>query len=219
MARPKAALVVTDGATADARLDGASGADRAATGPTRADRADVRDGTGQHDGRQEAADVEADGGPVASAIHRQGRRRLAGRTAAWHAAEDRGHAGGSDRDADAGKYAARRDALEHAHAREGDGRESDERPSHLAGLRPAAASHEDVQTVARSAADRQGPRHRRAVSQPAAACGGVLCRRKAADPGVGSDGAACCRCARAKRNGARTTTNGTGRRRSSRRWK
>ena len=43
---------------------------------------------------------------------------------------------------------ARRDPLEHAHAGEGHGRQSDECASHLAGFRTAAASHEDLQAVA-----------------------------------------------------------------------
>ena len=46
----------------------------------------------------------------------------------------------------------------------------------MAGVRVAAASHGDVHTLARSAVDRQGPRHRRVVSQPTPARGGLLCR-------------------------------------------
>ena len=68
-----------------------------------------------------------------------------------------------DRDAHARKCAAsaRRTGVRAALV-ESRRRESDERASDLAGLRPAAASNQDVQALARSAADRQDSRHRRA---------------------------------------------------------
>ena len=59
---------------------------------------------------------------------------------------------------------------------EGDRPESrDDRP-HLAGLWPAAASHEDLHAVARPVAGREGARCRRAVSPPARSCPGAVCR-------------------------------------------
>ena len=49
-------------------------------------------------------------------------------------------------------------------------------PADLARVRAAAASERDVQAVERSAADRQGPRHRRVVHESARPRGGVLRR-------------------------------------------
>ena len=66
------------------------------------------------------------------------------------------------------------------------GPESHGHQSDLARLRAAAASDRDVQAVERSAARREGPRHRGAVSESARACGGVLRRREAADSGARS---------------------------------
>src|SRR5262249_26810678 len=52
---------------------------------------------------------------------------------------------------------------------------SSRRP-HLARLRPAAASRRDLQALHRSAICRQGPRHCRAVPQPARPCPGAVRR-------------------------------------------
>ena len=69
-------------------------------------------------------------------------------TAAGCPSDDQRYAGGSRRNSDVGNDTARRDPLEHAHAGEGHGRQSDECASHLAGFRTAAASHEELQAVA-----------------------------------------------------------------------
>ena len=63
----------------------------------------------------------------------------------------------------------------------------------------AAASQRDVQAVARSAVHRQGPGHRRAVSEPAGQGAGAVRRREVADPGAGSQPTAAADAARASR--------------------
>ena len=131
-----------------ARLDGAPGAHRAPARAASTDCAGVCDRTRQHDRGEEAADVKADGGPLAAAVYRQGRRWAARRTAAGCPSDDQRYAGGSRRNSDVGNDTARRDPLEHAHAGEGHGRQSDACASHLAGVRTAAASHEELQAVA-----------------------------------------------------------------------
>ena len=103
------------------------------------DCAGVCDRTRQHDRGEEAADVKADGGPLAAAVYRQGRRWAARRTAAGCPSDDQRYAGGSRRNSDVGNDTARRDPLEHAHAGEGHWRSSDECASHLAGFRAAAS--------------------------------------------------------------------------------
>ena len=59
----------------------------------------------------------------------------------------------------------------------------------LAGVRAQAAPDRDVQAVARSAVHRQGPRHRRALPQPARGRGRAVRRREVADPGARPHGA------------------------------
>ena len=70
----------------------------------------------------------------------------------------------------------------------------------LAGVRVEAAPGGGVQALPGSAVHRQGPRHRRPLSQPARGGGRALCRREVADPGarpVGADPAAAAGGARA----------------------
>ena len=62
---------------------------------------------------------------------------------------------------------ARRDALVHAESGEAVRPESDRDRAHLEGVRPATASCGHLQAVEGSAVHRQGPRHRRVVSEPA----------------------------------------------------
>ena len=96
MARPKTALVVTK---VDRRvLD--SMAHRARTAPQLARRARIvlACATGLDNTTvEEAADVKADGGPLAAAVYRQGRRWAARRTAAGCPSDDQRYAGGSRR--------------------------------------------------------------------------------------------------------------------------
>ena len=57
---------------------------------------------------------------------------------------------------------------------------------YLASLRPSTSSHRDLQTIQRSSFHREGPRHRRAVPQPARQGSHTVCRRKIGYPSVGS---------------------------------
>ena len=74
-----------------------------------------------------------------------------------------------------------RHALEHPLARTGDRPQSHDHQSHLAGLRAASTPERDLQAVARPAADREGPRHRRPLRQPARPCRGAVRRREVPD--------------------------------------
>src|SRR5439155_859541 len=56
---------------------------------------------------------------------------------------------------------------------------------HLARVRPATASHRDVQAVARPAPDREGPRHRRPLHESPRACRRAVRGREGANPGAG----------------------------------
>ena len=136
-------------------------------------------------------------------------RRAARRAAAGQAAHDqrRGRRAGDRQDARGA--AGGRDALVDAVDGGRDRDEPDRGQPDLAGVRAQAASDRDVQALARSAVHRQGPRHRRAVPQPARGRGRAVRRREVPDPGArphGADPAADARGARARRP---TTTSAT----------
>ena len=219
MARPKAALVVTK---VDRQvLD--SMAHRARTAPQLARRARIvlacAAGLDNTTVAKKLADVKADGGPLAAAVYRQGRRWAARRTAAGCPSDDQRYAGGSRRNSDVGNDTARRDPLEHAHAGEGHGRQSDECASHLAGF-------SDCSRIARRASS---CRLIRCSSTRSATSWGCISIRRSPPRSSASTKSRrsrpwiarrrCSPCARAKLNGGPTTTTGTGRRRSLPRWK
>ena len=148
MARPKAALVVTK---VDRQvLD--SMAHRARTAPQLARRARIvlacATGLDNTTVAKKLRMSKPTVGRWRQRFYRQGRRWAARRTAAGCPSDDQRYAGGSRRNSDVGNDTARRDPLEHAHAGEGHGRQSDACASPLAGVRTAAASHEELQAVA-----------------------------------------------------------------------
>ena len=110
-----------------------------------------------------------------------------------------------------------RDALEHAQHGEGGRAGSDGHQSHLAGVRLAASSQRDVQTVERSVARRESARHRRPVPGSAASRGwcSVSMRSRRSKRSIGRS--RCSPCSRDRSSGGRTITNGTARPRCSRR--
>src|SRR3989442_5589206 len=98
---------------------------------------------------------------------------------------------------DAGDDAARRDALEHPHARAPVWAQPNGGQSDLARVQLAPASGQDVQAVQGSAVHRQGPRHRRALPQSAGQGAGPVRRRESPDSSLGSPAAAVADAARA----------------------
>ncbi len=86
--------------------------------------------------------------------------------------------------------AGRRDTLEHALDGASMRAESEHGPPDLAGLRSAAASHRDLQTVERSTGHRESPGHRGPLPKSPGPSVGPLCRREEPNPSAGSDAAA-----------------------------
>ena len=86
---------------------------------------------------------------------------------------------------------------------------------HLGCLRIAAAPVRDLQTVERSTLRRQGARHRRPLSRPAAAGACSLRRREEARYRRSTGRNRCCPCGRVRRSGAPTTASTVARRRCS----
>lgn len=176
MARPKAALVITE----SERQGLESMAHRSRTAPQLARRARIVLACGSG----------VDNTTVARKLHLAkptvGRwrqrfidkrlRRTAGRATAGRATHDYRCPSRRHRDPDARERAGRGDALEYAESLESHRRQSDECASDLAGIRVAAPSDDHVQAVAGSAAGRQDSRHRGVVSEPAGARRRVLRR-------------------------------------------
>ena len=104
---------------------------------------------------------------------------------------------------------AERDALVDALDGGRDRDEPDRGQPDLAGVRAEAAPDRDVQALARSAVHRQGPRHRRALPQPARGGGRAVRRREVPDPGARPHRAGAAADAGRARSGAPTTTSAT----------
>ena len=135
-----------------------------------------RGGPAGHDAR--------DGWQVAPAVHREGMRRPTGRAEAGRPAHGQRRGSRTGGDDDARVDAAGRHAVEHALDGEGVRHEFRDGEPDLAGLRPAAAPHGDLQALDRPAVHRKGARCRGALHGPAGAGGRALRGREVADPGA-----------------------------------
>ena len=175
---------------------GPSLAECAAPRAARPDHSSLRGRPAQHRRCEAPARVADDGVQVARPLCARPARWSARRTAPRDTAPDHRRANRGRGGAHAGNHPPRRHALEHPRHGQGERLESYDRPAHLASVRVAAASERDIQAVAGSAADRQSPRHRRAVCQSARACDRALRRRKVADSGAGPDRALAANAAR-----------------------
>lgn len=123
-------------------------------------------------------------GQVAPAVHREGMRRASGRAEAGCPAHGQRRGRRTGGDDDARGDAAGSHAVEYALDGEGVRHEFRDSEPDLAGFRPAAAPHGDLQALDRPAVHRKGARRRGALHGPAGAGGRALRGREVADPGA-----------------------------------
>ena len=158
--------------------------DRTGPGAARPDRTGVRRRRERHGRGGPAGHDARDGGQVAPAVHREGMRRPSGRAEAGRPAHGQRRGCRTGGDDDARVDAAGSHAVEHALDGEGVRHEFRDGEPDLAGLRPAAAPHGDLQALGRPPVHREGARRRWPVHGPAGTGGRALRGREVADPGA-----------------------------------
>ena len=189
--------------------------DRTGPGAARPDRTGVGRG-GERHGRGGPAGHDArNGGQVAPAVHREGMRRPSGRAEAGRPAHGQRRGCRTGGDDDTRVDAAGSHAVEHAVDGEGVRHEFRDGAPDLAGVRPAAAPHGDLQALGRPPVHREGARHRRPVHGPAGAGGRALRGREVADPGARPHAADASAASRGRPPARPTTTSATAPPRSS----
>ena len=138
------------------------------------------------------------------------RRWVAGRATAGQAAHDqRRRRRAGDRQDAGGDPARTRRTGRRGRWPQATGMSQTGDPADLGCVRVEAASHRQLQAVTGPAVHRQGPRHRRAVPEPAGCGGRVVRRREVPDPSAGPHRTGAGRCCPACPSGAPTTTAAT----------